>query len=553
ETGPAEDGSVALTFVNYGRRLLVVTDESGKLLSAAAPPEGRALLGATGLRAIGIGKSSRQLWESLDGGVTFHPVLRLPVDVCPEGSSCDVPVRCAPHGCVVGDKLSRIGWGGQVDDGSSVLPPPLRPAPAEPDRTLRAPIACTLEPRSWQSLPGVMEAAGAHDAALGSVDWYVVAEDPERASVDVLSSSGGRVERIPLFLPTDRPEEHAYAVIDQIEGVAAIRYRMPTSGASPVTDVEVAWANFLDGRTVRTTVRHDGVLPTSLRNRGPARRAEAELVSIAAGGLYLRLDERSPTLFLDGHKAVELPTPSWPKPLYPARAEMAHVGGKHLSLLLVGRGAGVVRTIVPAARDTAPKLDAFATGMAHPERYGLSQVVNITYAGGVAGLYVEVQDDRERSARAHVFPFQATGPAVGAPIPVPTQRDLGEQPKACTAERRARTPRVVSAPAPGSRHAVVVGDAVEGPRTLLTGAAVLHGTPNEPCVAAFGALLVPSDASQGSRESALVIPGEAGRSVLFRVVGGRDSAEIVYRPMSCRFDPSLEVPSDVHRVLGLLR
>src|SRR5690606_40467027 len=45
---PAEDGAVALTFVNYGRRVLAVTDESGRQHSAAAPPEGRALPGATG-------------------------------------------------------------------------------------------------------------------------------------------------------------------------------------------------------------------------------------------------------------------------------------------------------------------------------------------------------------------------------------------------------------------------------------------------------------------------------------------------------------------------
>ncbi|HLV67061.1 MAG TPA: hypothetical protein VKY73_14675 [Polyangiaceae bacterium] len=550
---PAEDGAVALTFVNYGRRVLVVTDESGRLLSAAAPPEGRALLGATGLRAISIGPGSRQLWESLDGGVTFHPILRLPVEVCPEGSPCDVPVRCAPHGCVVGNRLSRIGWGGQADDGTGVLPPPLRHAPVEPDRSLRAPIACTLDPRGWQPLPGVTEAAGAHDAALGAIDWYVVAEDPERASVDVLAASGGRVERIPLLAPADRPEEYAYAVIDQIEGVATVRYRMPESGAAPSTDVEVAWSNFLDARTVRTRVRHEGVLATSLRNQGPARRAEAELVSIASGGLYLRLDEHSPTLFLDGRDVLALTPPSWPKARYPARAEMARVGGTHLSLLLVGRGAGVVRATIPASRGATPKLDAFSTGMVDPTAFGLSQLVNIAYAGGVAGLYVEVQDDRDRSARAHVFPFQATGPAVGAPIAVPTQRDLGEQPAACDAERRARTPRVVAAPAHGSRHAVVVTDAVEGPRTLLTGAAVLHGTPSEPCAAAFSALLVPTESSQSARESALVIPGAAGRSVLFRVIGSREGARLEHRPMTCRFDTSVEVPSEVHRVLGVLR
>ena len=44
-------------------------------------------------------------------------------------------------------------------------------------------------------------------------------------------------------------------------------------------------------------------------------RAQPDLVSVATGGIYLRLHQASrvdqPTMFLDGQRVVSLPTPSW--------------------------------------------------------------------------------------------------------------------------------------------------------------------------------------------------------------------------------------------------
>ena len=554
-----EDGAVAITFSSYGRRMLVVTDEHGKLLSSAEPPEARSLLGASGLRALSIAPATRQLWESVDGGVTFQPVLRLPIELCPSDSACDVPVRCSADACVVGQKLSRIGWGGQLEERTSLLPPPLRPVAAPQQQRVRTPLSCALEPSPWRALPGVHEMPDVYDADLGGIDWYAVAEDADRAALTLHVAEQGRVAPLTLFEPSERPEERAFAAINQLEGVAAVRYRTPESlpGAVNLTDVEVVWTNFLEGKTRRVRLKDGGpfVPGDHVKGSGRAQQAAPDLVSVASGGLYLRLHHSAktdqPTLFLDGHQVVTLPPVSWPAGIrLPARSEMARVGGAHVALQLVGRGTAVIRARAQGStHDTA----AFTTGMPSPSQFGFFQASSVAYVGDRAGLFVESADESASVASATIFPFQAQGDAVGPAVSAPTLLSFNDKPAACGPERRTRSPRVIASALPGTRHPVVVSDTVEGPRTLLTAAAVLHGTPESPCATVFSAAFVSPDGSPPARESALISLESPERSVLFRTIGDREATRVEYRSMSCRYDPNLEVPGEVYRALAGVR
>jgi hypothetical protein len=556
---PAEDGAVAITFASYGRRVLVVTDDRGRLLSSAETPEARALLGAAGLRAISITPTTRQLWESVDGGVTFQPVLRLPLEVCPNDSPCDLPIRCSAEGCVVGQRLSRIGWGGQAEDQASLLPPPLRPTPAPVQRRVRTPFGCLLDPSPWRALAGVHEMPDADDADLGGIDWYAVAEDGDRAGVTLHVAEKGRVAPLVLLEPSERPEERAFALLRQVEGVAAVRYRIPESlpGAVNLTDVEVVWSNFFEGKSGRVRLKDGGpfVPGDYVKSSGRAQQAAPALVSVSSGGLYLRLHQsgksEQPTLFLDGKRVVSVPPVTWPTGTkLPSRAEMAHVGDAHVALQMVGRGTAVLRA---RAQGSSYRFDALSTGMVNPGAFGLMQLTNIAYVGDRAGLHLEWADDAGTWASAAIFPFQAEGDAVAAAVAVPTLLELGDKPSACGPDRRARTPRVVGSPLPGTRHPVLVSDSVEGPRTLLTGAGVLHGTPQAPCATVFDASFVSPDGAPPARESALVSLEAPERSVLFRTVGDGEATRVEYRQMACRYDPTLEVPGEIYRALGGVR
>jgi photosystem II stability/assembly factor-like uncharacterized protein len=550
----AEDGAVAITFAHYGRRTLVVTDDQGKLLSSAETPESRALLGATGLRALSIAPKSRQVWESLDGGVTWVPAALLPLDLCPGDENCEVPARCAPRGCVIGRELSRIGWAGQAADESTLLPPPLRPLRPLADRRVMTPIACALDAGAFTALPGVTEAPDARDAAIGPAAWFAFGEDSTRAAVTVFHASKGRVESTRLLEPAARPEQHAYAVLAQVEGVAAVRYRLPdaTPGKTSLSDVEVAWQNFIENRSGRARLPDGGEYAAGdyVSVGGRVQRAQPDLLSIASGGIYLRLHKRAeqPTLFLDGRRVESFSTPDWAAALdsrFPGRAEMLHVGGAHVPTLFVGRGAALARAV---RRGSKWEFDSYATGLIDPASFGLLVLDNIAYVGARAGLYVEVQDGTGTLASAQVFPIRADGAVVDLPVPVPTQRSLGERPEACDAARRSHSPRVVAAFQPGTRHPVVVTDSVEGPRTLLTGLAVLHGSPDAPCAAAFEATGIAAETGQATHDSAIILLDDLEHSVLFRRVGER-VPRIEYRNMVCRFDPALEIPPEVYRAI----
>jgi hypothetical protein len=253
-----------------------------------------------------------------------------------------------------------------------------------------------------------------------------------------------------------------------------------------------------------------------------------------------------PTLFLDGRRVESLVAPSWPLDArYPGRSEMIHIGGSHVPTLFVGHGAALAR----ARRSGSQwQFDAFATGMIDPASFGLVELDNIAYVGARAGLYVETQDATGAIASAQIFPIRADGPVVDLPVAVPTQRSLGDRPEACDAARRGHTPRVVAAFQPGTRHPVVVTDSVEGPRTLLTGFAVLYGSPEAPCAAAFEAVGIAAETGQATRDSALILLDDMEHSVLFRRAGER-AARIEYRNMTCRFDSTLEIPPEVYRAI----
>ena len=152
-----------------------------------------------------------------------------------------------------------------------------------------------------------------------------------------------------------------------------------------------------------------------------------------------------------------------------------------------------------------------------------------------------VQTTNGHEAGSLVYPFRAEGPLFDAPIRVPTQLDLPGTPRPCTAGNRAATPRVVAPYQNGTRHPVIVTDAVEPLRVLLSNDAVVHGTPEAPCAAAYEAELVASEGAPiGQQEHALVLADPAERSYLFRTAQG--SASFEFRGMSCRMDPAARDP-----------
>ena len=557
---PAEDGSVGLAVSRYRSRVWLVLDEAGRVLSVSRPPEPRALLGVAGSRALAVSTASNDVWESLDGGSTFQSLGRLPIDLCPNEANCEVQLACTPSGCAIGGNISRLGWGGQADD-DAWLQPPLASAPVDYSvPRLKTPISCALDASPWQRLEGASEFPTAFQAAIGKTAWFASGMDPTRAAAWAFVASSGnkpRVEREVLLAPTERGRSFALSVSDQVEGVAALRYVVPDgSGSTHLTGVELGWVNLFEGRTRRVTVGDGGAYAPGDFGRGSRGQQEADpaLLSIAEGGLYLRLHkapgDNQPTSFFDGQRVDTVPPVSWPTiGVRGTHSEMTHVDGEHVPLLLVGRGSGVVRATLHAGKQ---ELEAFANGALDPARFGLTQSTNIAYSGLRAGQVIETFDSASARAEAKLFLFRARGDVLDPPIDVPTQLSLAEKVERCSTGVEASSPRVVAAPYPGTRHPVIVSDGGDTPQAFLTSYAVMHGTPTTPCVSTFDGEPVSPDGVATPATRVLLPLGDLAHAYLFRATAQGAETRLEYHPISCKLDPAAEVPPELYRAPGAL-
>ena len=554
----AEDGSLSLVLADRHGRSLIVTDEQGRLLSGSKPPDDRALLAAVGMRAFALSANSQKTWESLDGGVTWQGLSRFPLALCTADSECEVKLQCAPVGCVIGNEVSRIGWAGQSDDDANALPPAGREPSPLTERKIRTPIACALDETTWQTLPGVREAPNSRDAAFGKSSFVALASDPAHAAASMIHGFGGQrphLQTVSLLKPVARPSEYAYLALDQVEGAAAVRYRLPEDPArdSHLRNVELGWDNALAGQLGHSTLVDGGpVAPADYQLGESVQRADPDLLSIGEGGLYLRLhhtagDEQD-TWYFDGRSSTRIPPVKWPIAAnVRGRTEMARSEDAHLPLMLFGRGTAVAR-----ARRVGSdwEFDAETTGLPDPGAFGQNLVSNVAYLGNSSGLYIQTQIGEGAQASASFRAFRGSGSVMGPSVAVPTQASVSERPSRCNASDLTTTPRVDAGYLPGTRHPILVTDNSDPPRLFLSAGAVLHGTPSNACVTAFDADEVAFDSASLRRERALLLLEDLEHSWLFRSIP--ESKLVQYRTMKCHFDPDLEVPSDVYRAPGTL-
>jgi hypothetical protein len=557
------DGTLALVAARAGSASLLVADDQGRVISASAPPES-ALVGAAGLSAVAVTADGR-VFESLDGGAAWEPAGNLPTQLC-DDTGCDVPIACTTAGCVVGDELTRVGWGASDLPEVGLSRASGRPARASGAVRLKTPIACTLQGPPFRPLYGASRLPGADQAALGDAAWFAIGEDAATASATLYQARGGqhpRVETVTLLAPVADAVRYAFTVAPpQIEGGAALRYPIPDtrSAGVRVRDVEVAWLNLFEKKPMRARIPDGGEYfpgdfersETGRRSVG-ARIAKPDLLSIAERGLYLRLHasptkaagSRQPTFFLDGKSVQSLPPITFPSGiLQGGNDEMARFGEAHLALYLQGSGPSLVRGVL---RKGAWEFDAVTVGLPNPRAFGLEQTHLTTYLGGRMAIRVESVDPVALTAEGRLFALRADGTLVDPPVQSPTLRDLPERPVACTPGVRESTGRVVARALPGTRHPVIVSDAVDPPRAMITGDFVLHGTPESPCAAALEVETVRAGQERVAEESGILLFDDLEHAWLLRRV---DSAEvgaphIEYRSMSCRFEPGLEIPEEL--------
>jgi hypothetical protein len=342
----------------------------------------------------------------------------------------------------------------------------------------------------------------------------------------------------------------------QIEGAAAVRYLIPErrAGETRLTQIEVAWDNLVEG-----TVGH-GVLPSGVdfeiddyKSGGRFQLADPDLVSVASGGLYVRIHhidaDRQPTYFFDGRSVATTPAVTWNAESLAGKSEMVHLGREHVPIRILADGAAVVRA---EAKGQGWALAAQTLGLTNPRLFGVEQFATIAYVGGRAALVITWREAGGTKMHAHAYPLRADGAPCDAPVALPTQVDAGDVPKRCAPEQRTSTPRTIGVFGAGTRHLVQIVDPSEPVRNFLTDVAVLHGTPETACVAAYDASPVRGDPPQPAvEERAILTYDDLDHAWLFRANPSGEGG-IEYRSMACRADPALEAPPTVYRAPGTL-
>lgn len=553
---------------------VVLADQDGRALSVGAPPvrTSSLRLGVAGRRALAV--TPGEAWESSDAGVSWTSLGAVGALRCQDARGCAHPVSCAPEGCVVGAKVARIGWGAERA-ARQVLDLDADVAPSRGIALAAPPLVCRLRRDKWQRLPAGTSAPGAGESERGRVAFSTVSVDPMTAAVTVVHGSpSGKLDELTLLPKVPQAGGVAVLALPQVEGAAALRFAVregarpdgpaivsPRTGdsAHPAA-LEVAWENLLEGKVGRATLRPSpapSAAFTEPTEPGGAHQARPELLSITAGGIYVRPDAGglAELFFVDYAGRVERSAyQPWPsvtrlgEPLQ-VNADAVRIGATTVPFAVV-RSAAEPGSNTERRAATGLVGRGVAVALTPAQEPGFDTNTSFSYASGAPLLVTQTRTRDGGRWEISTFAFRAQGLVDGGRAG-PTQTRALERPRPCAEDDRAKTPRIVAPADPGTRRAVLI-EGPDGARfaALVSSAMVLYGTAESPCQAGLDAASpLPTAARAGEdRLHALVSIAEQ-TGWLFR--GGR---EVEARPMTCRTDPKAQVPLEVLRELdGLAR
>lgn len=586
---PGEDGTVGLMVVRYRGFTYVTTDDDGRVLHESPLPGDDAIMAGFGRRLVAIpAHDGVGILESSDGGATWEEQ-PAPAALGREIGRGSPAVTCSVAGCLFGETVARVGWGGQAEPG--IVDPPADAAPSSTPAVL-TPIVCDLAATTrWTRIDHVFGSGGTRLPRLSEVMrgrsvWSVLTSNPTTGAAAALSanlpeSGEGEVTIAARPLLGARPagSRFATALSFQMEGYAAARVAVPVEkdgtvkAGAPMRNVEVAWENYMEGSVGRGKIPDAGLFDR--KDVTPDGVLLPGLITVSVKGLVLNphaaREQHSAFLFDLAGKVARIELPTFPDAgldgQLDVRDDVALEGGSPLGVALVRDTTGDVTSILLAHR-AHDRWDLGAMALAPPRGDGpLVSHADWTYGSRTSIGMTSLTADRRRPRAWAVFqPFRSDG-TFGPTEALPTLYDLGDRPRPCSAADRAKGPRFEAILSTrdevlfaGMRHPVLVSEppaknavGVSAPVALLTAGAVVYGSPSAPCAAGWEA------SSTAHEKMSAVLSGDLARSWIFRVVsapgkpGEVPSPSVEYRAMTCRYDPAAAIPDAVWHEKGTAR
>ena len=585
---PGEDGTVGLMLIRYRGFTYVTTDEDGRVLHESPLPSDDAIMAGFGRRLVVLtGREGSGISESSDGGATWEEQ-SAPAALGRDVGRGSTAIVCSVAGCLFGETVTRVGWGGPTDTGSVDHPADTSPSSAP---AVLTPIVCDLAATTrWTRIDHVF-GGGARLPRLtelmrGRSVWSALTSDAATGAAVAVSanlpeSGEGEVKVASRALLGARPASgrFATALSFQMEGYAAVRAPVPTEKdgtakpGAPLRNVEVAWENFMEGSVGRGKIADAG--PFDPHDATADGALHPSLITVSVKGMVLAphaaRSPRTAFLFDLSGKVSSIDLPEIPdvglEGQLDARNDVTLEGGVPLGTAMVRDENGDVTAIL-LGRRAQDHWETSVLSLAPARGDGpLISHADWTYGSRSAIGVTSLTADRRRPRAWAVFqPLHGDG-TFGPPEALPTLYDLGDRPRPCSAADRAKGPRfeaifssrdeVLFA---GMRHPVLVNEpttktavGVSTPMTLLTAGAIVHGSPASPCAAAWEAVGV------AKSPVSAVLSGDLAHSWVFRVAaatarpvkpGEISSPAIEYRPMSCRYDGAATIPETIWNEKG---
>ncbi len=553
-------GVVTATASVSGEWLVYTSKDEGQTIEGHRFPhhvDGVSMSGKNGLAWARDGRA----WETNDAAATWAPVA---APSFADAAPADRAVVCNTHGCLIGDRAARVGWGG------AAIAPKAATDPSSVKVFARTPLACEVE-GEWKSLGALISAPSAYDAEASAASrWLAIRHDTTKGSVAVVlgktGAKGIETKEVQLFGPAGK--DVATAVLPQIEGAAAIRFAFKRETVAPTTagkddkdkkakpasggivdgqkvDVEVAWYVASTGVVHHATIKGAGPLdPRDVVGGGKdAAGANVGLLSIAQGGVHVRpfaTKPEAPLWFVrEGGKVDRLPWPELPtkdvggSPL-PLRIDAVRAANRTVVLGVAGS-----QLLTAWANEAGSGWDSRTWGLWPESKAGPDASWDFSYVAGATGaprpaIVVQWAGGGGVAPVAWAVPLKGVEADPGEAIAMPTQKALGDNETACSATDLA--PRVVTPFSLGTRHPVVVTGDV-GEQVLATSSAVLRGDGKSACVLAYEAKAIvrgkieKTDKAKPADEGAFsaVIPwADREHSFLFRsAVNGDTSVRLL--------------------------
>jgi hypothetical protein len=515
-------------------------------------------LAMSGRRGIALDEWG-SLLETLDGALSFRRIAdgERPIELRDRrtyGWSAASPV-CAPGGCVIDDRLTRVGWSTtptgapwSIDDAQ--------------DLVAGSALACTLE-RDWVPLGR---------AGLPNIDDYIPGS-PVRFQVSHIDRKNGATgvwiwrESANGLVLEDKPLQPAggpdVATDSFAElGVAgAIRFAFKREKSAPGTrgaikpqavDIDLAWIESETGKTHRVKLPRTKMLEPekdleTLETGATIAKGDE---AVRKDGIYIRPFAISSTggafWFVGNDGKVEAMT--WPETKgtknqdYEPVAEIARANG---------------RTVVLHGRRDGMQLETFWWNASTKD---WDTRTWSGWPGFVLGLGADVwwgagRRGKEPTARigmtgTHDLPASQWQTSLAAPSNDPEfvafagQSKLSDPPRVCSG----KSDQAYSAShAYGAGHPVIVTGEGE-PLVLYTAYALMRSDGAEPCAYVYDAKSAKATTGTGGIDHrAFFLLSDLTHSALFR----KDDAtkEVSYHPMSCRWDKR-EIPRALENISG---